>query len=85
VTGRTQQAVWQSLSGYDLRDEVARIAAPTRVFAGRHDPIPLDATEQTARLLRAELVVFEESGHCPYVEETGRFVRELDAWLPASS
>ena len=53
-----------------------------RGLPGRHDPIPVDATEQTARLLRAELAVFEESGHCPYVEETDRFVRELDAWLP---
>jgi proline iminopeptidase len=81
VTSRTQQAVWDSLGEYDLRADLARVTAPARVFAGRHDPIPLDAAEQTARLLGADLVIFEESGHCPYVEETDRFVRELDAWL----
>jgi proline iminopeptidase len=82
VTGRTQQAVWDSLGEYDLRADLARVKVPVRVFAGRHDPIPLDATEETARRLGADLVVFEQSGHCPYVEETDRFVRELDAWLP---
>jgi proline iminopeptidase len=85
VTGRTQRAVWDSLAQVDPGDAVARLRVPARVYAGRHDPIPLDGTERTARLLRAELVIFEESGHCPYVEETGRFVRELDAWLPGTS
>jgi proline iminopeptidase len=84
LTGRTQQAVWESLGEYDLHDGIGRLRIPSRVFAGRHDPIPLDATAETARRLSAELVVFEESGHCPYVEETERFVRALDAWLPKS-
>lgn len=85
LTGRTQLDVWASLGDYDLRADVDRVRAPARVFAGRHDPIPLDATRDTAARLGAELVIFEESGHCPYVEETERFVRELDAWLPAGS
>lgn len=83
VTGRTQQAVWESLGDYDLRDRLAAIDVDARVFHGRHDPIPLAEAERTAGLLDAELVVFEASGHCPYVEEPERFVRELDAWLPA--
>jgi proline iminopeptidase len=84
VTGRTQQAVWDSLRGHDPRPEIARLGRPARVFGGRHDTIPLDSAADTARLLGAELVVFEESGHCPHVEETDRFVRALDAWLPAT-
>lgn len=82
VTGRTQQEVWDSLGDYDLRDRLARLDIPARVFHGRHDPIPFEEAERTARLLRADLVVFDESGHCPHVEETEKFVRELDAWLP---
>lgn len=82
LTGRTQQAVWQSLGEYDLRDELSGVRVPSRVFAGRHDPMPLDLTQETAARLGADVVIFEESGHCPYVEETARFVRELDAWLP---
>ena len=85
LTARTQQAVWASLGDYDLRDDLARLAIPTRVFAGRHDPIPLDSAADTARRLGGDLVVFEHSGHCPYVEQTDRFVAELDAWLPRSA
>ena len=82
ITGRTQDAVWTSLGNYDLRDALAALDIPTRVFHGRHDPIPLDTAEDTARLLHADLVVFEHSGHCPHVEEEARFADEVGRWLP---
>ncbi len=81
VTGRTQEEVWASLGHYDLRTDLRGLAIPARVFAGRHDPIPLDAAETTAACLGAELVVFEASGHCPHVEEPDAFVAVLDPWL----
>ena len=84
VTGRTQQDVWKSLGAFDLRNDLDRLILPTRVFHGRHDPIPLDTAEDTARRLTADLIVFEESGHCPYVEETERFTAEVGAWLPTT-
>jgi proline iminopeptidase len=82
ITGRTQDAVWQSLKGYDLRDKVARLTCPALVLHGRHDPIPLASARETARLLNAPFEVFEHSGHVPYVEEFDRFVAVLDAFLP---
>lgn len=82
VTGRTQQGAWDSLGNYDLRGDLDRLDLPARVFHGRHDPIPLDTAEDTARRLKADLIVFEQSGHCPYVEETARFVEHVGAWLP---
>lgn len=82
VTERTQRAVWRSLGEYDLSDRLHAIACPTRVFHGRHDPIPLETASQTARLLNADLEVFEHSGHCPYVEEPQRFVDAVGRWLP---
>ena len=82
VTGRTQEAVWDSLGDFDLHDALRRLRVPAIVLAGRDDPIPLDAQEDTARSLHADLVVFDASGHCPHVEEPERFARVLDAWLP---
>jgi len=82
VTGRTQDDVWRSLGDYDLTGELERISIPTLVIHGRHDPIPLWSAEDTARRLQAQLVVFDESGHVPYVEETARFVSVLDQFLP---
>jgi proline iminopeptidase len=82
VTGRTQDEVWRSLGDYDLTPELERLSVPALVAHGRHDPIPLASAEDTARRLRAKLVVFEQSGHVPYVEETDRFVAVLDGFLP---
>ncbi len=83
VGARAQQAVGQSLRGLDLRPRLATIARPALILHGRHDPVPLDASDTLARLMpNARLVVFEDSGHALYVEETERFVEVLDPFLP---
>ena len=83
VAARAQQAVWRSLEGMDLRPRLREITAETLVLHGRYDPIPLAASETLVSLLpHARLAVFEDSGHALYAEETDRFVRELDAFLP---
>ena len=83
LTGRTQQAVWESLGEYDILAALEGIDVPSLALTGRHDPIPLDTAEETASRLRAALTVFDHSGHCPHVEEPQRFAAVLDAWLPA--
>lgn len=85
VTGRTQDQVWRSLGDYQLTGALERVTVPALVAHGRHDPIPLETAEETARRLRAPLVVFQQSGHVPYVEETERFVTVLDAFLPRAA
>jgi proline iminopeptidase len=83
VGARAQKAVWESLKGLDLRDRVGAIGADTLILHGRHDPVPLAASETLASLMpHARLVIFEDSGHALYAEETDRFVAELDAFLP---
>lgn len=84
VTGRTQDEVWRSLGDYDLTADLERVRVPSLVIHGRHDPIPLWSAEDTARRLDAQLIVLEDSGHVPYVEETSRFVEILDRFLPGT-
>jgi len=84
LTGRTQQAVWESLGEYDIRSALQGIGVPSLVLAGRHDPIPLDAPGEIAVRLNGAVRVFEASGHCPHVEEPERFAAVLDSWLPAA-
>ena len=86
VSSRAQHAVWESLQDADLRMKVGAIRQPTLILHGRHDPVPLYASEALASLIPgAHLVVFEDSGHALYVEETERFVTVTDAFLPRSS
>jgi pimeloyl-ACP methyl ester carboxylesterase len=83
VAARAQQAVWHSLEGTDLRERVKTIGVETLVLHGRWDPIPLEASERLVDLVpHAQLVVFEDSGHALYVEETEKFVTELNEFLP---
>jgi proline iminopeptidase len=83
VAARAQRAVWESLAGMDLRARLPSVTVETLVLHGRYDPIPLESSEALAALMpHARLVVFEDSGHALYAEETERFVAVLDAFLP---
>src|SRR2546426_5509827 len=86
VTARTQDAVWESLGAYDLRDRIRRTfpndAAPrSLVLHGIYDPIPLESARETAALLHAGVIELA-TGHAPHVEATEEFVRALDPFLP---
>lgn len=60
---------------YDVRPQLGEIAVPTLIVAGRHDWVtPVSQAEQLAAgIPGSELVVFEESGHMPFIEEQQGF------------
>lgn len=83
VTGRTQQAVWDSLGpDFDLRPRLAALDIPAIVLHGDDDPIPVATARATAEALGAEFVLLSRAGHVPYVEAPGEFTAALDAFLP---
>jgi proline iminopeptidase len=83
VASRAQHAVWASLDGMDLRPRLPAVTVETLVLHGRYDPIPLEASETLVLALpHARFVVFEDSGHALYAEETARFVQVMDGFLP---
>src|SRR5213592_561679 len=86
VTARTQQAVWQSLGNYDLRDRLRSTfpkgRAPRAVVVhGVYDPLPIEAARETAALLDTGVIELA-TGHAPHVEATEDFVRALNGFLP---
>jgi proline iminopeptidase len=53
-------------------------------MAGRHDWItpPAQAAERLhAGLPNSKLVIFEESGHFPFIEEYDKFVTTVRDWI----
>ncbi len=83
VTGRTQQAVWDSLGDdFDLRPALRALSVPAIVLHGDDDPIPMESARATAQALHAELVPIVGAGHVPYVEGVDQFVAGLDRFLP---
>lgn len=81
VVGKVQQSVWESLGNFDLIGDLEGIKTPSIVIHGRDDPIPLASSVEAARAIGANLVVLDDCGHVPYVEQPGRLFSALDTFL----
>jgi proline iminopeptidase len=81
VVGRVQQSVWESLGDFDLTGDLEGIRIPSIVMHGRDDPIPLASSLEAARALGTNLVVLDDCGHVPYVEQPERLFSALDTFL----
>jgi len=67
----------------DMRNLLSRITIPVLVEYGRHDPFyPVSLGEYVSRSIRdSKLVIFENSGHYPFLEESEQFNKELSSFL----
>ena len=69
---------------FNALNQLRKIETPTLIISGREDWItpPVQAGERIhARLPNSESVVFEESGHFPFIEETGPFMQLISDWV----
>lgn len=68
---------------YDIKSRLKDIRCPTLVTVGRHDWItPVECSETIASLIPgARLLVFEESGHSPQIEQAAQFQSAVRAFL----
>ncbi len=85
---RTPSEVWTDtlpeLMEMDLRHAVPRVRVPALVLVGDDDRVtpPAAAVSLAAGLPQGHLVVLEEAGHIPMLEQPERLVRELEAFVP---
>lgn len=78
------RAIWlQTVRTVDYRQRLAEVRAPTLVVIGRHDPqTPMPcARELVAGIPGSRLVIFERSGHAPFIEEPDTFTAGVTAFL----
>lgn len=68
---------------YDVRDRLPELKLPVLIVAGRHDWItPVSQSLVMKQLLQgSELVVFEHSGHMPFIEEQDAFIECVLAFM----
>lgn len=73
----------QSLNWWSAADRLGRLDVPMLVLVGRHDVLfpPAQAERIRRRAQQADLVVFDHSGHLPWVEEPDPFHDAVAAWL----
>jgi len=85
VVGRIQESVWESLGDFDLISDLQGIKIPSIIVSGRDDPIPLASSSEAASALGTSLVVLDECGHVPYVEQPQGLFKALDPFLDEST
>jgi proline iminopeptidase len=73
----------QMLSTYNTLPSLHEIGCPTLVLVGRDDFItpPSQAQLLHAHIPHSRLVVFEHSGHFPWIEEPALFIQTVKEWL----
>ena len=71
------------LDGWSRWEELSDLTVPTLLVAGRHDWLPhLSRLERLAASMpAAELHVFEQSGHYPWMEEPDVFAETIRSWV----
>jgi proline iminopeptidase len=83
VLARIQQSVWESLGDFDLTapSQLDLVHVPSLIVHGRQDPIPLESSQAAANSLDARLVVLEQCGHVPYVEQPAALFAAIGDFL----
>jgi 3-oxoadipate enol-lactonase len=73
----------EALGGFDVRDQLGRIAAPTRIVAGADDPVATVPAcgQMAAAIPGAELVVIEDASHIANVAQPEEFRRAVTEHL----
>jgi len=79
------RTIWSKnmYSRLSYADRLGEVEARTLIIAGRHDPeAPLQCSEELLQgILDASLIVFEHSGHSPFIEEASLFAQTVAAFL----
>jgi proline iminopeptidase len=71
------------MSAYNVVPRLDEIHIPTLILAGRDDFIcpPSQAHILHEGIANSELVIFENSGHLPYIEEAEAFFGPVRDWI----
>jgi proline iminopeptidase len=77
----------QAYGGFDAEAGLSSIRQPVLVLAGRHDrTCSVEAAETIAREVpKSEFVIFERSGHLPFVEEQELYIEAVRNFLDRHS
>jgi proline-specific peptidase len=80
--GPSEFCVTGTLKNWDVTSRLGEIHVPTLVVGGRHDEATPTITETLQRgIPGSERVIFENSGHFPHIDETGRYLQVVGHFL----
>ncbi|MBW2647862.1 MAG: alpha/beta fold hydrolase [Deltaproteobacteria bacterium] len=84
VAGQTLEG---EIEAYNVIPRLGEIHIPTLILVGRHDFVcpPIQAHIMHEGIDNSELVIFEKSGHLPYIEEADAFFKTVRDWIKRTS
>jgi len=80
------QSLWQAVIFENLFRDLDRISVPTLIIHGSHDTlVPLDWAERAvSKIQDSRLVLIENAGHFPLIEQPDQFNQAVSQFLSAS-
>ena len=74
---------FKNIVNRDLSPEIANIQNKTLLIFGRNDKsTPVKMGRRWEKLMSdSKLVIYKNSGHFPYIDQTGRFIRDVALFL----
>jgi len=80
---RNQYFAMNELARYDVTQRLNEIAVPTLIIEGRHDVhvSPSWSELMAQKIPRAELMMMEDSGHFPWLDEPEKFFEAVTTFL----
>jgi len=86
VSNEVSRAVHEDVEKIDLEPKIAEFAFPTLVANGRFDTdiTPENALKLSKQIPHSKFLIFERSGHLPFIEEPEEFARAVDNFLAAA-
>jgi proline iminopeptidase len=82
--GASNQGMGVCLPTFNTLNRLSEIHVPTLILTGRYDWItpPLQGAQRLHDgISDSQQVIFEDSGHFPFIEEHDKFVSVVDEWL----
>lgn len=72
--------LFNGIDSLEIADQLNRIDIPTYIFAGTHDPVvpPAQSLLLANEISGAQLVVFKDVGHMPFMEATDTYFAALE-------
>jgi proline iminopeptidase len=78
-------STWESLKGYDFRDDLRKFAMPVLVIHGEDDIIPLKYAYEIHALIPRSRLVVTKKGHQPYIEDPATYFQAITDFLHSSA
>jgi proline iminopeptidase len=68
----------------EIDSQLTTLRVPTLIMHGDFDPIPIGSSEYFhQRIVASQLVIVQESGHFPFVEQSEKFLAAIRAFMRA--